>query len=124
MYIMHHGTSCERVPKLGVYALVHSISGYPRSKSAVGTLIPGLYRRENTLCRSRALILRHLHVCVCAGVGLGVRARVVCTDSLPILNVQLPFLPIPFHNPGPKPSITWAQFHHFVSRCDRGAPPN
>ena len=38
------------VPKVGLYALDHCIHTSPRSKSAVGVLIPGLYRLENSSC--------------------------------------------------------------------------
>ena len=41
----------ERVPKFGLHEGIHSIGAYPRSKSAVGTLIPGLYMRGNPLCK-------------------------------------------------------------------------
>ena len=39
----------ERVPKFGLQEGIHNIGAYPRSKSAVGMLIPGHYRREYPL---------------------------------------------------------------------------
>ena len=50
------------VPKLGLHGLDHSTGAYPRSKSAVGTLIPGLYMRGNPLCKSPALISGRAHM--------------------------------------------------------------
>ena len=53
----------ERIPKFGLHEGIHSIGAYPRSKSAVGTLIPGLSRRETPLYKTSALILGHPHMC-------------------------------------------------------------